>query len=155
MVSDVQVKREATAPLEPPQSLNLQRLNTRVRNQIEEKKRLVTALAAGVSPEGQKLFLTITKTINEATWQGPNIVVWNTVTISPPYTAENVKGATDSKAYLHIRKVVEKHTKDMAAAEASSRLSGASSPIAQQQTSSSPGPVTSTQPTLQQQAATN
>ena len=28
------------------------------------------------------------------------------MTISPPYTPENVKGQVDSKAYLHIRKVV-------------------------------------------------
>nr|QBH72794.1 hypothetical protein [Franklinothrips vespiformis] len=149
MVSDVQVKREATAPLELPQSLNLQRLNTRVRNQIEEKKRLVTSLAAGVSPEGQKLFLTISKTIHDATWQGPNIVVWNQVIISPPYTPENVKAPTECQALQHIRKVVEKHVKDMAAAEAVSRV-GTSSPNAQQQPSQS-----SATQSAQQQAASN
>lgn len=37
-------------------------LNSRVRKQIEEKRRLVTSLAAGVSPEGQKLFLAISRT---------------------------------------------------------------------------------------------
>ncbi|XP_075211260.1 protein LSM12-like [Lycorma delicatula] len=112
LVSDVQVKKEATSVPDPPQSLNLQRLNTRVRNQVEEKRRLVTALNAGVSPDGQKLFLTITKTINEVTWQGANIVVLNQVTITPPYRPENVKGNAESKAYTHIKKVVEKHVKD-------------------------------------------
>lgn len=34
-----------------------------MRNKVEEKKRLVSALTAGVSPEGQKLYLAITKTI--------------------------------------------------------------------------------------------
>ncbi|XP_015602012.1 protein LSM12 homolog A [Cephus cinctus] len=118
LVSDVQVKREVSPTSnEPPQSLNLQRLNTRVRNQIEEKKRMVKALQAGVSPEGQKLFIAISKTIQEITWNGPNIVVWDNVTIIPPYKVENVQGDKDSKAYTHVKKVVEKHMKDTAAAE--------------------------------------
>ncbi|XP_022199471.1 protein LSM12 homolog isoform X2 [Nilaparvata lugens] len=112
LVSDVQVRKEVNiSPVHQP-ALNLQRLNTRVRNQVEEKRRLVTALAAGVSPDGQKLFLTICKTINEVTWQGPNIVVLNQVTITPPYRPENVIGNADSKAFNHIKKVVEKHVKD-------------------------------------------
>jgi len=115
LVSDVQVKKEVNTTPEPPQSLNLQRLNTRVRNQIEEKRRLVSALAAGVSPDGQKLFLTIAKTIQEVTWQGSNIVVLNSVTITPPYKLDNVQGKVDSKAYTHIKKVVEKHINDQQA----------------------------------------
>ncbi|RZF32899.1 hypothetical protein LSTR_LSTR004290 [Laodelphax striatellus] len=112
LVSDVQVRKEVNiSPVHQP-ALNLQRLNTRVRNQVEEKRRLVTALAAGVSPDGQKLFLTICKTINDVTWQGPNIVVLNQVTITPPYRPENVNGNAESKAFNHIKKVVEKHVKD-------------------------------------------
>lgn len=61
------MKREAVNTVLPdaPQSLNLQRLNTRVRNTVEQKRRLVSALGAGVSVDGQKLFLAIAKTINE------------------------------------------------------------------------------------------
>nr|QBH72785.1 hypothetical protein [Brunneria borealis] len=118
LVSDVQVKKEVNTVPEPPQSLNLQRLNTRVRNQIEEKRKLISALSAGVPPEGQKLFLAIARTINEVSWQGSNIVVLNAVTITPPYKLDNVRGNADSKAFTHIRKVVEKHFKDQAAAEA-------------------------------------
>ncbi|XP_034936604.1 protein LSM12 homolog A [Chelonus insularis] len=118
LVSDVQVKREVSpTSTEPPQSLNLQRLNTRVRNQVEEKKRIVKALQAGVSPEGQKLFIAISKTIQHITWSGENIVVWNDVTIVPPYKVDNVHGNVESKPYVHVRKVVEKHMKDTAAAE--------------------------------------
>ncbi|KAK0098240.1 hypothetical protein PV326_010139 [Microctonus aethiopoides] len=107
LVSDVQVKREVSPmATEPPQSLNLQRLNTRVRNQIEEKKRMVKALQAGVSPEGQKLFIAIAKTIQEITWSGQNIVVWDDVTIVPPYKVDNVHGNIESKPYLHVRKVL-------------------------------------------------
>lgn len=109
LVSDVQVKKEVSPTTnEPPQSLNLQRLNTRVRNSIDEKKRMVKALQAGVSPEGQKLFITISKTIKEITWSGPNIVVFDKITIIPPYKIENVQcsGNSDEKAFNHIKKVV-------------------------------------------------
>lgn len=107
LVSDVQVKREVSPTGgDPPQSLNLHRLNTRVRNQIEEKKHMVKALQAGVSPEGQKLFIAIAKTIQEITWSGPNIVVWDSVTIAPPYKLDNVHAKEESKAYTHVRKVV-------------------------------------------------
>ncbi|KAG8236131.1 hypothetical protein J437_LFUL001609 [Ladona fulva] len=136
LVSDVQVKKEVTVVPEPPQSLNLNRLNTRVRNQIEDKKRMVTALSADVSPEGQKLFLAITKTIGEVCWQGPNIVVLNQVTITPPYKLENVRGDEESKAFNHIRKVVEKHVKDQAAGQVSSGNNSAS-------TTATAGPETS------------
>lgn len=105
-VSDVQVKREVSpTPIELPPSLNLHRINTRVRNQIEEKKRMVKAIQAGVSPDGQKLFVAIAKTIQEITWSGQNIVVLNTVTIVPPYKVDNIQGNTESKPYLHIKKV--------------------------------------------------
>lgn len=40
-------------------------LSTRVRNNVEQKKRWVSALSAGVSPEGQKLYMVISKTINQ------------------------------------------------------------------------------------------
>lgn len=109
LVSDVQVKNEVNLTnIDPPQCLNLQRLNTRVRNAIEEKRRLVTALKEGVSPEGQKLFITISKTIEKIQWNGQNIVVWDTVTISPPYKVENIQGNSDDKAYTHVKKVVKK-----------------------------------------------
>ncbi|GLV38433.1 LSM12 homolog a [Carabus blaptoides fortunei] len=129
LVSDVQVKKEVTTIPEPPQSLNLQRLNTRVRNHVEEKRRLMSALSAGVGPEGQRLFIAIAKTINEVQWCGSNIVVWNQkVVISPPYQVEDIKGNTQSKEYGYIRKVVEKHMKDNAANN-TSPPSSVSSPL--------------------------
>lgn len=130
LVSDVQVIKEVSStPIEPPQSLNLHRISTRVRNQVEEKKRMVKAIQAGVSPDGQKLFIAIAKTIQEITWSGQNIVVLNTVTIVPPYKVDNIQGNIESKPYLHIKKVVEKHLKDTAAASSSS----ADSPVKESQ----------------------
>lgn len=112
LVSDVQVKKEVSTPQEPMKALNLQRINNRVRENIEQKRCLIAAVKAGVTQEGMMLFQTISKTINEVTWNGPNIVIMNQVTITPPYKTENIKGDSHSKAFTHIRKVVEKHLRD-------------------------------------------
>lgn len=133
--SEVEMKKEATSSPPPLQPLNVQRLTTRSKHQLEEKMRLLNAMAAGVSPEGQQLFLAITKTIDEVTWNGPNIVVMNQVTISPPYKPENCKGNNDSQqAITHVRKIVEKHIKDqqVVASEQASSVPNASS-VPQQQ----------------------
>ncbi|XP_059047303.1 LSM12 homolog A [Achroia grisella] len=112
LVSDVQIKKEVTGLPDAPQSLNLHRLNTRVRNSIENKKRLVTALSACLDPEGQRLFLAISRVIDDVVWVGQNIRVYNEVTIVPPYKVENVIGDLDSKPYNYIKKFVEKHWRD-------------------------------------------
>ncbi|KAH9635894.1 hypothetical protein HF086_002454 [Spodoptera exigua] len=85
LVSDVQIKKEVTTAPEPPQSLNLHRLNTRVRNSIENKRRLVSALSACLDPEGQRLFMAIARVIDDVSWAGQNIRVYNEVIITPPY----------------------------------------------------------------------
>lgn len=145
MCQDIQVKKEAQMVPEAPPSLNLRRvstppgrflsiltlcpflqLNTRVRNQVEQKRRLVSALTAGVSREGQKLYLAIAKTINEVTWSGPNIVVFNDVIIAPPYTVDSVTGAPGSRQLTYVKKIVEKNTSNPSAA-AEALLSGGGS----------------------------
>ncbi|XP_059618614.1 LSM12 homolog A [Phlebotomus argentipes] len=124
LCGDVQVKKEVSTKPDPPQSLNLQRLTTRLRNTLEQKKRLVTALAAGVSPDGQKLFIAISKTIDQVTWSGPNIVVFNDVTISPPYKVDNVAGNPDSKQLTYVKKIVEKYLTDSAATSSATNNQG-------------------------------
>lgn len=109
-VSDIQVRRESKDKPPEPNSLNIQRLNARAREQIDKKKKLVNALKAGVSPEGQRLFSAINKTLDEVHWSGEDIVVMKNVKIVPPYNPDCVKG--DSAASNHVRKIVEKHVKD-------------------------------------------
>lgn len=70
----------------------------------------MSALKAGVSREGQTLYLAITKMIDEVTWDGPNIVVFNDVVITPPYTVESVNGNPGSRQLTYVKKIVEKHT---------------------------------------------
>ena len=110
-VSKVEVKKDSGSERPPePQSLNISRLNMRAREQIDKKKKLVNALKAGVSPDGQRLFMAINKTIDEVNWDREEIVVMKNVRITPPYTPECVKG--DAAASNHVRKIVEKHLKD-------------------------------------------
>ncbi|XP_037511579.1 protein LSM12 homolog [Rhipicephalus sanguineus] len=113
-VSELTVKKEAgSSPLTPPQPLNTEKLNTRAKQNIDERQRLAAAISAGVSHDGIRLFLAIRKTIDDVTWQGKNIIVMNQVTIVPPYRPENCKGKSDSDAsVLHVRKIVEKHLRD-------------------------------------------
>lgn len=95
LVSELQVKRECTSPPEPLQLLNIERvscfctwlrkiiertifqINTRVKNQVEEKKRILQAKSANASTEGQSVFVAIAKTIDEVCWNNSDIVVWN------------------------------------------------------------------------------
>lgn len=48
-----------------------------MRNQVDEKKRMLQAISANVSSEGQSLFIAIAKTINEVRWRNSEIVIWN------------------------------------------------------------------------------
>ena len=92
-VSDVRVKKDREPLDKPPEplSLNIARLNARAREMIDKKKKLVKALQAGVSPDGQRLFAAINKTLDEVSWDKEEIVVMKNVRICPPYTAECVK----------------------------------------------------------------
>ena len=123
-VEDVVIKKEVTTPANGTQSLtplNIEKLSGRAKQHVKERQRLANALSSGVSNEGVKLYLAITKTITEVTWQGKNIVVMNQVTITPPYRPENCKpiGKSDGDAVNHVRRIVEKYFKDQAQAQPS------------------------------------
>lgn len=85
-------------------------LSNRVRNQVEQKKRLVSALKANVSEEAQNLFMWLAKmlTFEQVCWSGPDIVVFNDVQIRPPYKPENVTANTHGKQreVEYVRKLV-------------------------------------------------
>ncbi|XP_066144178.1 protein LSM12 homolog B-like [Euwallacea fornicatus] len=129
LVSELQVKKEGNCFYDAPQSLNLHRLNTRVRNQVEEKRRMFQAIAANVSPEGQTLFIALSKTIQEVRWRNSDIIIWNQeVVISPPYGLANVKGNTNSTELRYILKLVEKHLQDLSLSPQSSAVPQSTQP---------------------------
>ncbi|KAG5682936.1 hypothetical protein PVAND_012254 [Polypedilum vanderplanki] len=97
---DINVKKEVNgAESQEPQSINLQRLQNRVRNQVETKKRLVSALKANVGEDAQNLYMSLSKmlTAEQVSWSGPDIVVFNDVLIKPPYRVENVEATTSGR----------------------------------------------------------
>lgn len=51
----------------------------------------------------------------QVAWVGQNIVVFNEVTIKPPYTVEDVGGSPDSRQLTYVKKIVEKFVSDQAA----------------------------------------
>jgi len=91
--------------------IDFHKLGKRREKSIGTKKARIRALAADVTPEGKKLFLAITKTIDEVTWDGSVIVVLNEVRISSPYKVENVEGEKEASV-VHIKKIVEKYWKE-------------------------------------------
>ena len=111
-----EVKKECTASIAPPPSLNVQRLEDRADEQIRLKRQLVAALKAGVSPDGQRLFTAIKKTIEEVSWRNEDIIVMDKVCVSKPYNPDCVKPLNEKvqekKAIEHVRKIVEKHIQD-------------------------------------------
>lgn len=81
---------------------------------MDEKRRLVLARTAGVTPEGQKLFMAISKTIGpQVTWQGTDICVFGDTFVSHPYRSENVRGSSDRRV-VYVKKLVESQWKDVA-----------------------------------------
>lgn len=111
-VSDVDVINDRSETPPPLASLNISKLASRARTEKEDKLSQAYAISAGVSAEGQQLFQTIHKTIKDCKWQEKNIIVMDDVVISPPYQVENCRGKEGS-ALSHIRKIVEKHLKDV------------------------------------------
>ncbi len=111
-----QVKKECTSTIAPPPSLNVQRLEDRADEQIRLKRQLVAALKAGVSPDGQRLFTAIKKTIEEVSWRNEDIIVMDKVCVSKPYNPDCVKPLNEKveekKAIEHVRKIVEKYIQD-------------------------------------------
>ena len=44
--------------------------------------------------------------LEDIDWSGDNIKVMGHVTVTPPYKPDNVRGVSDSKAVMHVRKIV-------------------------------------------------
>ena len=112
LVKDLQIIKENLQTPSSLSNLSTQRLSVRTKQEVERKKKFLNAMASGVTLEGQKLFMAITKTIDECSWRGCDIVVLDQVTICPPYKSENVLGDETGKAYNHVKKIVDKYQKE-------------------------------------------
>ncbi|KAM4597945.1 protein LSM12 homolog B [Polymixia lowei] len=118
-VSDVHIITDRAHTPPPLASLNITKLANRVQMEKKQKLSQAHAVSAGVSREGQELFYTIHKTIKECKWEEQNIVVMDDVIIAPPYQVDNCRGEEGS-ALSHVRKIVEKHFRDIESQKLSS-----------------------------------
>lgn len=134
-------------------NLNLQ-LSSRIRNTVEEKKRLVSALKANVSEEGQNLFIWLGKMLTSTQgkscerrkicssisfvlklyillvkWSGPDIVVFNDVFIRAPYRVENVEVLQPGKQREldYVKKLLNRQQQNSSATSSSASSSESSS----------------------------
>ncbi|KAK3108098.1 hypothetical protein FSP39_001151 [Pinctada imbricata] len=106
-VSNIKVLRECNDPPPSLSTLNLAKINTRLRQNLEEKRQKASHVGVGVTPEGQRVFNSIVKTLSEVKWDGKNIIVMDEVTICPPYGVEDCKTKREgSQALSHVRKIV-------------------------------------------------
>ncbi|XP_077978566.1 protein LSM12-like [Glandiceps talaboti] len=110
LVSNVDLVKEPAETPPLPQPLNLQRLNSRCNQAVEAKRQAVFSVGVDVTPEAQKLFNTIQKTL-KCKWQEKNIIVIDEVTIVPPYGPDNCK-SKDAQALGHVKKIIEKHIRE-------------------------------------------
>lgn len=110
-----EVKREDVVNTQLPQ-INTQKVEERARRAVEERKKLTEAFKAGIGTDGLKLSLSISKTIN-VSYDANDIIVENSVRISPPYKVDNCVGiknrsnlAPDTLKYT--KRLVEKYWND-------------------------------------------
>ncbi|PVD31136.1 hypothetical protein C0Q70_10414 [Pomacea canaliculata] len=116
LVSDLCVVSEGPSSPPPLGSVNIAKVQSRVKQSLDEKMRQLNLVGIDVTPEGQQLMNSISKTIVDVRWENQNIVVMNTVVIKPPYRVDDCKVFKEcpgnAQVLAHISKIVEKHHSD-------------------------------------------
>ncbi|GFS20158.1 protein LSM12 homolog [Elysia marginata] len=113
-VENIIILEEKQGQAEPVPYVNVTKIAQRLAEQEKDRLKQKTYIGVGVSPEGQRLMNTISKTISDCRWHNQDIVVLGEVTIKPPYGPKNLECVEGSKALTHISKIVEKHCEEEA-----------------------------------------
>lgn len=113
-VSDLKVLKEGKDQSYELCALSHSKLKKRLIQEVQAKVNMAQASSMGVSPDGQRVFAFIYKTIEQCRWSDKSILVMDEVLINPPYRAEDcmAKDGKEAKALDHVRKIVEKYHKD-------------------------------------------
>lgn len=113
--SNLEIIEEPSEPPEILSNLNIQKLERRKKINIDNKNKEINSLGTDVTPLAQHLYFTILKTLNEVSWDDKNIVVMNSVVISPPYTDTCCHGLNEkanNTAVEHVKKIVKKFNEE-------------------------------------------
>lgn len=115
--SNLEVLEEPSESPEPITTLNIQKLERRKKLNIDNKLKEMNSLGNDVSPLAQHLYFTIYKTLNEVEWEDKNIVVMNSVVITPPYDVNSCHSRSGEAhpAVEHVKKIVKKFLDDYSA----------------------------------------
>merc|ERR1712154_367126 len=113
-VSNIEIVEEKSGTPEPLPFINVKKISQRLKDQENDRLRQKTYIGVGVTPEGQRLMNTISKTISDCRWHNLDIVVLGEVTIKPPYGPKDLDCTQGSRAIQHISKIVEKHYEEEA-----------------------------------------
>lgn len=117
-VKDIKIKKEVKRDSEvlvnlPP--LNVKKLEERLHSAVHDRQRLIAAFTSGVSQDGVRLFLTLSKTFNSVTWDKQDILC-EKVRICPPYKPKDCaacdKSAASQKSVEYLQTLVQRFWDD-------------------------------------------
>ncbi|KAK3731519.1 hypothetical protein QZH41_008538 [Actinostola sp. cb2023] len=101
------MKECSVKPTKSLPALDLDKVDKRSKEKINEKMQAVNRVGIDVTPEGQRLFDTLAKQFAELCWSDKNIVVMNIVIIKPPYNTESIFcEGKDENAFNYITGIV-------------------------------------------------
>lgn len=88
-----------------------------MREAVAERKAIHKAFTEGVTEEGLRLFLTLSKTLGrDVSWRGKDIFVNQCVLIRQPYRSDNCsalnENARNEKTIAYVQQLVNKHWTD-------------------------------------------
>lgn len=90
--------------------ISINSLKKRERQQVEQRRKVYLAKGVNVSKEAQFVFDSLHKTL-PCRWNGKSIIVFDEVTVNPPYTPESCKGGNDKVLAMvrqHVLGALEK-----------------------------------------------
>lgn len=109
-IKEIKSVEKSTHPFDGNEKLppiNIARLRNKEASTLRELEIESERIGIGVTKEAQQIFNALSKTY-PCHWQNQNIVVFNEVVISSPYTIDNCNGG-DSMMLERIKKVVKRN----------------------------------------------
>lgn len=117
LVGEIKLEREASQGPPPIPHMNYDKIKRRANEAVDKKKRSVCP--PNISLDGQRVFSTIRKTIEDVFWEKDTIVVLKSVVVSSPYSLDSISvksGAANNtqaqQTLTQVQKIVEKFYRD-------------------------------------------
>ncbi|XP_033106251.1 protein LSM12 homolog B-like [Anneissia japonica] len=112
-LKSIEILKEAVDVPPALPALNQNKLLKRAEESIYDKHEAIRCQELGVPSDAIKLYHTIKKTLH-CRWQNRDMIVLDSVIVSPPYTLESCSSndGKDGKELAHVKKIIEKHMRD-------------------------------------------